>query len=121
MQTTPLMVEQAVGFIATLRDTTAIHARYDRTANRIVLTLRSGVEIGFPPRLAEGLAGASADALTVIMIGHEGRSLHWPRLGMDLFVPGLLAGKFVPYASGCLGLAAAEKVIWAWADRGGKT
>jgi predicted transcriptional regulator len=72
----------------------AVSALYDRSADRIVVTLNSGVDIAFPPRLAEGLAGASADELTDIEISPAGLGLHWPKLDADLFVPALLEGAF---------------------------
>ena len=111
MQITPLMVENATSLIDAMRNTSAVYARYDRTANRVSITLESGVEIGLLPRLVKGLHGASPDALTVIEIGKDGRSIYWPRLGVDLFVPGLLLGEFTPLASGCIRLDAAEAIV----------
>lgn len=72
----------------------AIAARYDRRVGRIVVTLQSGLELAFPPRLAEGLQGASVEALSQIEITPSGLGLHWPQLDADLFVPGLIEGVF---------------------------
>ena len=71
----------------------AIAARYDRRSARIVIKLNTDVQISFPPRLAQGLAGASLDDLAVIEITQSGLGLHWPRLDADLYVPALLAGQ----------------------------
>ena len=71
----------------------AIAARYDRRTARIVIKLNTDVQISFPPRLAQGLAGASLDDLAVIEITPSGLGLHWPRLDADLYVPALLAGQ----------------------------
>lgn len=71
----------------------AVAARYDRRTSRVVVKLNTGVQISFPPRLAEGLADASPDDLTVIEISPSGLGLHWPKLDADLYVPGLLAGQ----------------------------
>ncbi len=72
----------------------AIAARYDRRIGRIVVTLQSGLELAFPPRLAEGLHGACVDALSCIEITPSGLGLHWPQLDAVLFVPGLIEGVF---------------------------
>lgn len=72
----------------------AIAARYDRRVGRIVVSLQSGLELAFPPRLAEGLQGASVEALSHIEITPSGLGLHWPQLDADLFVPGLIEGVF---------------------------
>jgi hypothetical protein len=72
----------------------AVSASYDRGAGRIVVALSTGVEIAFSPRLAEGLAKASADDLADIEISPAGLGLHWPRLDADLYVPSLLEGVF---------------------------
>lgn len=70
----------------------AVSARYDRRSARIVVSLNTGVEVTFPPRLAEGLAGASAADLAQVELSPAGLGLHWPRLDADLYVPALLQG-----------------------------
>ncbi len=72
----------------------AIHAHYDRRVARVVISLDNGLEIAFPPRLAEGLANATPADLSAIEISPLGDGLHWPALDADLSVPGLLAGVF---------------------------
>lgn len=72
----------------------AIAARYDRRRARVVVSLNTGVELAFPPVLAEGLADASPGDLAKIEITPSGLGLHWPKLDADLYVPGLLAGAF---------------------------
>lgn len=72
----------------------AIAARYDRRRERVVVSLNNGVELTFPPRLAEGLADAAPADLAKIELSPSGLGLHWPRLDADLYVPGLLAGAF---------------------------
>jgi hypothetical protein len=70
----------------------ATAARYDR--GRIVVKLNTGLEMAFPPELAEGLQGAGEDALAEIEIAPSGLGLHWPKLDADLYVPGLMQGVF---------------------------
>ena len=56
------------------------------------MQLNTGIEVTFPPELAEGLAGASPDDLAEIDVSPTGMGLHWPRLDADLYVPALLRG-----------------------------
>lgn len=86
-------VRQADERMAALREKGfAVSARYDRRTDRIVVTLNTGVEIAFPTRLAEGLAGASAQDLADIEVSPAGLGLHWPKLDADVYVPALLQG-----------------------------
>jgi hypothetical protein len=72
----------------------AVSAAYDRHSSRIVVRLNTGLELSFPPALAEGLAGAAPDDLAEIEISPTGLGLHWPRLDADLYIPALLRGVF---------------------------
>lgn len=72
----------------------AVRARYDRRSRRIVIELTNGSLFAFPAELAQGLAGASPEALGEIELSGGGYGLHWPSLDVDLTVPGLLAGIF---------------------------
>ena len=70
----------------------ATSARYDRRNGLVQVMLDTGVQIGFPPRMAQGLAGATPAQLSVIEITPSGLGLHWPKLDADLYMPGLLRG-----------------------------
>ncbi|HET6238773.1 MAG TPA: DUF2442 domain-containing protein [Acetobacteraceae bacterium] len=72
----------------------AVAARYDRRGSRIVVSLSNGLEMAFPPHLAEGLADAKPTDLAVIEITPTGLGLHWPTLDADLYLPALLEGVF---------------------------
>lgn len=72
----------------------AVRARYDRRVSRVVIALDNGLELAFPPRLAQGLEHATPAELANIEISPLGTGLHWPDLDADLYVPGLLAGVF---------------------------
>ncbi|HET7576616.1 MAG TPA: DUF2442 domain-containing protein [Sphingomicrobium sp.] len=72
----------------------ATAARYDRRRGRIVVELNTGLEMTFPPELAQGLEHADEEALADIQITPSGLGLHWPKLGADLYVPGLMEGLF---------------------------
>ena len=70
----------------------AVDAAYDEQRDRIVVTLDNGLELAFPPRLAQGLEEAGIDDLRTIEISPLGDGLHWPSLDADLYVPALLQG-----------------------------
>jgi hypothetical protein len=72
----------------------AIAARYDRRRARVVVSLDNGLELAFPPGLAEGLNTAEAADLASIEISPTGLGLHWPKLDADLYLPSLMAGIF---------------------------
>jgi hypothetical protein len=72
----------------------AVAARYDRRVSRVMVSLSNGLELAFPPHLAEGLAAATPADLAVIEITPAGLGLHWPRLDADLYLPALLQGVF---------------------------
>jgi hypothetical protein len=56
--------------------------------------LNTGVQLAFPARLAEGLAGAPPESLAEIEISPSGLGLHWPLLDADVYIPALLQGVF---------------------------
>ncbi len=72
----------------------AVAARYDRRVSRVMVSLSNGLELAFPPHLAEGLADAKPADLAVIEITPTGLGLHWPKLDTDLYLPALLEGVF---------------------------
>lgn len=77
---------------ARLRDPRAESAHYDAGRDRVIVRLTTGVEIGFAPRDAEGLAGASREDLSAIEVEALGLGIHFPRVDADLYVPALLEG-----------------------------
>jgi hypothetical protein len=95
MTVTEQELAQAEARIEALRQAGhAVTARYDRRASRIVVRLNTGLELSFPPALAEGLAGAAPEDLAEIEITPAGLGLHWPKLDADLYIPALLQGVF---------------------------
>jgi hypothetical protein len=77
---------------ARLRGPRAESAHYDAGRDRVIVRLTTGVEIGFAPRDAEGLQGATREDLAEIEVEAFGLGIHFPRLDADLYVPGLLEG-----------------------------
>lgn len=74
------------------RTATAIAARYDRSLARVVIQLRSGLDLLLDPKQAEGLEHATAKQLSRIEITPSGLGLHFPVLDADLYLPALLEG-----------------------------
>ena len=78
---------------ARLRGPLAESAHYDAGRGRLIVRLVGGVEIGFPPALAEGLEHATAAGP-----GRHRGGCMWtgastfPALDADLYVPALLEG-----------------------------
>lgn len=72
----------------------AVSARFVRHRARVVIALDNGLELAFPPRMAEGLENATAAELANIEISASGDGLHWPALDADLYIPSLLRGVF---------------------------
>ena len=70
----------------------ALSARYDRRIGRIVLHLSTGIDLAFPPHIAQGLETATPTQLTPIEISPSGFGIHFPRLDADLYLPALLEG-----------------------------
>ncbi len=72
----------------------AASARYDREGGRMIVDLTNGCSYAFPTELVEDLQGAGPEALSVVEVEGQGFDLHWPALGVDLYVPALVAGVF---------------------------
>jgi hypothetical protein len=70
----------------------ATAVRYDRRIGRIVITLESGLQLAFPPRLAQGLENAHPADLIDAEISPSGLGVHFPKLDADIFIPALLEG-----------------------------
>jgi hypothetical protein len=69
-----------------------VAARYDRKAERVVLTLSSKLELMFSPKDAQGLEDATPAQLSTIEISPSGFGIHFPKIDADLYVPALLEG-----------------------------
>ena len=72
----------------------AVAARYDRRRNRIVVSLNTGVELAFPPAIAEGLQDAGPSDLAAIELSPSGFGIHFPKLDAHLYLPAMLQGTF---------------------------
>lgn len=68
--------------------------RYDSETRRIVIDLKNGSTFIFPPRLVEGLSGASSQDIAQVELGPRGAALVWRKLDQHYSVAGLTAGVF---------------------------
>jgi hypothetical protein len=80
--------------IANATEPRAQSAHYDAANGLIVVQLKSGAIFSFPSQIAQGLAGAPAEALAEIELTPSGDGLHWKLLDADHHIPSLLAGIF---------------------------
>jgi len=76
------------------RNIRVISATYRAKGDHVVLGPSSGVEVAIPRVLLQGLEGAKPKELRQIEIEGPGTGLHWPAVGIDPYVPALLAGVF---------------------------
>jgi hypothetical protein len=72
----------------------AVSARYDRRRDRVVVSLNTGLELAFPPHIAQGLEKATATDLREIEISPSGFGIHFPKLDAHLYLPAMLQGVF---------------------------
>lgn len=73
---------------------TAVSARYDRRIARVVVTLSSGLELAFPPKLVQGLEHALPKDLADAEVSPSGLGIHFPHIDADVYIPRLLGGTF---------------------------
>jgi hypothetical protein len=80
---------------ATLRaHPTALMAHYEPKIGQVIVTLNSGLQFLLDPAKTQGLLGASRAALSEIEIVGPGLGIYFPKLDVDIYIPGLLAGHF---------------------------
>jgi hypothetical protein len=71
-----------------------VDATYRSRGDLVVLVLSNGMQVSIPRVLLQGLEEAEPEQLRGIEIEGLGTGLHWPALGIDHYVPGLLGGVF---------------------------
>jgi hypothetical protein len=72
----------------------AVRAHFDSRKMRLVVELNNGVIVMLPPKLLQGLKGATASQLAKVELTPFGTGLHWEALDADLGVAALAAGIF---------------------------
>jgi len=63
-------------------------------ADAILLAFRGGGSMSIPRAIVPGLERASASKLEGIFVSPAGKSLSWPSLDVDVYVPGLVERAF---------------------------
>lgn len=85
---------EARGRHAAQTEPRATSANYDPQAGRVVVDLTNGCTFAFPPRLVQGLEGATDADLAAIELLGDGYGLHWENPDVDISIPGLMMGLF---------------------------
>ncbi len=103
----------------------AVAVRYDSRLERIVVTLASGLDLGFSPRQAQGFEGASAADLEGAEISPSGLGVHFPRIDANIYLPSLIEGllgskRWIAAQNGKLGGKSASAAKGAAARENGK-
>lgn len=93
---------------ADLTEPRARNARYDRSANRIVVELKSGAGFSVPTAMLPELQGAAPDELARVEPVSGGEGLGWDDLDVHVSVAGILARMLGP------------EMVRAFARRGGR-
>jgi hypothetical protein len=71
---------------------TITSARYDRRIAKVVVSLKSGLDLAFSPRDAQGLETAHPADLVDIQISPSGLGVYFPKLDADIYIPALMEG-----------------------------
>ena len=72
----------------------AAKVHFDARKARLVVELTNGVILMLPPKLLQGLKGATTTQLSKVELTPLGTGLHWEELDADLGVAELAAGIF---------------------------
>jgi hypothetical protein len=72
----------------------AVDAWYEEARQLVFIEMNSGIVMGFPPHLLQGLQTATTEQLAAVELTPTGYGLHWEALDIDLGVPQLVAGIF---------------------------
>ena len=70
----------------------AVAVRYNRRANRVIISLSTKIEVMFNPSDVQGLEDATPSQLAEIEITPSGFGLYFPKLDEGINVPNLLEG-----------------------------
>lgn len=73
---------------------TALRAHYEPKIGQIIITLNTGLQFLLDPAKTQGLQDAPRAALSKIEIVGPGLGIYFPKLDVDIYVPGLLQGHF---------------------------
>ncbi len=72
----------------------AVAAAYRKPDDMIAIRFTTGVELSIPRKLLQGLESATAAELATVEIDDFGSALHWEKLDVDHYIPGLIDGVF---------------------------
>jgi hypothetical protein len=73
---------------------TALRAHYEPKIGQVIITLNTGLQFLLDPAKTQGLQKATRAELKTIEIVGPGMGLYFPKLDVDIYIPGLLEGQF---------------------------
>jgi len=65
---------------------------FDRKSGRVVIHFQSNIDLTFLPADVQGLENGTPSQLSEIELSPSGLGLHFPKLDVDVYIPGLLEG-----------------------------
>jgi hypothetical protein len=71
---------------------TALRAHYEPKIGQVIITLNTGLQFLLDPAKTQGLQDASRAELKEIEIVGPGLGVYFPKLDVDIYIPGLLEG-----------------------------
>ncbi len=91
-----LQIAQArsAGELAEQTEPRAQSVVYDRAQDVILIYLKTGVFLGLPRTLLQGLENATETDLADFWLSSNGDAVHWEKLNASFSIPGLVAGVF---------------------------
>ncbi len=71
---------------------TALTAHFEPRIGQVIITLNTGLQFLLDPAKTQGLQSATRAELKEIKIVGPGLGLYFPKLDVDIYIPGLLEG-----------------------------
>lgn len=71
-----------------------VNTWFDAQRKLVFVELQTGVQIGFPINLLQGLSNATDEQIAAVELSPEGYGLWWTDLDAHHAIPGLVAGVF---------------------------
>ena len=89
-------IDQAIEQSKNLSETEprGVNAWFDTQRKLVFVELQTGVQIGFPINLLQGLSSATDEQIAAVELSPEGYGLWWTELDAHHAIPGLVAGVF---------------------------
>jgi hypothetical protein len=94
VQVSDAEIDAAIAAAKIAREPRAVSVRYDEQNESVVIGFDNGNSLHIARANLQGLADATPDRLSDVVIEGPGTGLHWPQLDVDHYIPGLVQGVF---------------------------